>query len=143
MRPARPREIGNKGSAHRLNIDGHSHGVRVMRGLVWAALVLAFIPQAAWAQGNDTETQTEQPAERGGEVQLGAGSTSNVTTGSSAAKPSASPGVAPLAVEMPRPQPMGPFGAMQPLQVQEPVALRCDIIADANAQARCMRQAPR
>ncbi|MCZ7661048.1 MAG: hypothetical protein M5U07_26010 [Xanthobacteraceae bacterium] len=99
--------------------------------LLWSA--------AAAAQGNDAATAASQAGspDTGGEVQIGAGSTSAVTTGSSGPSDAANPGLpggtAPFDVTPPRDAFLGP----RSLPIVPPRALRCDLIADANAKARC------
>ena len=109
------------------------------------SFIVLVIPAFGWAQGNDATTaasQSESPAERG-EVQIGAGSTAAVTTGSSGPSKSSNPslpgGTAPFSITPPQDSFHGP--GMLP--VREPAQLRCDLIEDGNARKRCAAQAAR
>lgn len=109
------------------------------------AVVLIALPTVGWAQGNEATTaaaQSESPAERG-EVQIGAGSTAAVTTGSSGPSKSSNPALpgnaAPFSITPPQDSFHGP--GMLPLHA--PAQLRCDLIEDGNARKRCTAQAAR
>jgi hypothetical protein len=102
-------------------------------------IVTILFSGPARSQGNDATTpgaQSESAAERG-EVQIGAGSTAAVTTGSSgpsgAKNPTVPGGAAPFDITPQQDAFLGP----RMLPITPPKALRCDLIADANAQRRC------
>lgn len=90
------------------------------------------------AQGNDQSTSGAAASETRGAVMIGAGSTSNVTTGASGETEGSAKTLRPIDVDMPYPRVSGPFGMTEPLPIADtPARLYCDIIADAAARARC------
>jgi len=110
----------------------------MIRGLLAGVLLLASIALAAAQAGN---ANPRAPREGVGVVQIGAGSTSAVTTGSSASPPSEPNLVMPVETEMAYPEEVGPFGEMAQLPVEVTPFLRCDVIEDESANARCERRA--
>lgn len=111
-----------------------------MRELYWlAALSWVALPGPVLGQGNEATSAAAQAqgGQRGEAVQIGAGSTGEVTTGASGADDPASPAIAPLAAPFaimpPRDAAAGP--AMLP--IGPPQALRCDAIAEPRARQRC------
>lgn len=107
---------------------------------IWiAAVILTGTAGVATAQPNNANP--EAPREAAGVVQIGAGSTSSVTTGSSASPPSEPNLVMPLDAEMAYPREVGPFGEMAQLPVEATPFLRCDVIEDQSARERCERRA--
>jgi hypothetical protein len=106
---------------------------------IYAILVIALTsaPAAVSAQGNDSATGGATDRAAPESVQIGAGSTSNVTTGSSGAKQPAGKTAQPLGTSMPWPPRSEPFSLPGSLPLQRPARLRCDVIADGNARDRC------
>ncbi|MDX2205300.1 MAG: hypothetical protein NW223_21310 [Hyphomicrobiaceae bacterium] len=103
-----------------------------------ALLCLAMLACGAMAQGNDSQTPASQPQEQKGGVTIGAGSTSNVTTGASGVPGQPGATLAPIATHMPYPpQSEGPLGLPGKLPIVAPAAKRCDVISDAAARRRC------
>lgn len=110
------------------------------------ALRLAFLvllPAGAAAQGNTT-TGTGSASESrpgAGAVQIGAGSTAAVTTGSSGPESDSNPAREPRPPAFRiRPQGRSLFGPAA-LETQAPQALRCGVISDDAARRRCETRA--
>ena len=102
-------------------------------------VMFGLLSGSAWSQGNVSTTsgaQSESAAERG-EVQIGAGSTAAVTTGSSGPSGAKNPTVPGSAAPFDIIPPQNAFLGPSMLPIRPPKALRCDLIADANAQHRC------
>jgi hypothetical protein len=102
-------------------------------------VMVGLLSGPVWAQGNESTTsgaQSESAAERG-EVQIGAGSTAAVTTGSSGPSGAKNPTVPGSAAPFDIIPPQDAFLGPGMLPIGPPKALRCDLIADANAQRRC------
>ena len=100
------------------------------------AAALLLVPSLCWAQGNEATTSSED-TQSGDAVQIGAGSTSAVTTGSSAESGPDDKTVPPLAPAVQIAPPRDSFLGAGMLAIQPPDRLRCDVIADANARKRC------
>ncbi len=113
--------------------------------IICAFLLIAVTsaPGAGRAQGNDSTTGGAKERAAPESVQIGAGSTSDVTTGSSGVKQAPGKTAPPLNTKMPWPPRGGPFSTPGSLQLERPAALRCDVIADGNARARCERMGKR
>lgn len=107
------------------------HGIRILLG----SFAMSIAPAVAVAQGNDSNTA--DPEGPGGSVQIGAGSTSSVTTGFSGPKGGAAKTAKPLPADMPWPARSGAFGAPGSIVIALPKSLRCSVIEDANARKRC------
>lgn len=104
------------------------------------ALALLFAPGLCWAQGNETATSSpsgsEESAARSA-VQVGAGSTSAVTTGSSGPEGSQDETVSPIAPSFSMMPQKDTFLGPGMLAIQAPDRLRCDVIADDTMRERC------
>lgn len=108
-----------------------------MRILRIAAALLVVLGGIAMAQQGQV---SQQPgSQQSGEVTVGAGTTSDVTTGSSGeGSGSGDETIQPVDVDMPYPeQPEGLLGTPGSLAIQSPRQLRCDIIEDEAARNRC------
>lgn len=96
-------------------------------------------PATVHAQGNETTTTSagaESPTEAGS-VEIGAGSTAAVTTGSSGPESAANPRLAPLPAPFDIVPPRHPFLGPGMLPIAAPALRRCDLVADAAARRRC------
>jgi hypothetical protein len=105
-------------------------------------IVLLAGCSVAWAQGNDSTSvsaRSDEPAANA--VQIGAGSTSAVTTGSSGPQPESTPGErgTPAPFEI-RPASRA-FVGPAPLPISRPDRLLCDRIDDENARRLCETRA--
>jgi hypothetical protein len=107
--------------------------------ILYVIFTISVIPAmaAARAQGNDATVGKAPENTARGSVQLGAGSTSNVTTGSSGPKQAPGNTAPPLDTNMPWPPVSGAFSMPGPLSLERRPILRCDVIADGNARLRC------
>ena len=110
---------------------------------VLSMIAATSAPAAVRAQGNDATTGGAVERAAPESVQIGAGSTSNVTTGSSGAKQPAEKTARPLETNMPRPPRSGPFSLPGFLPQERPATLRCGVVADGGARARCERKGKR
>lgn len=110
-----------------------------------ALLAGVLVPQASplRAQGNESTSAASQSESQQavGEVQIGAGSTAAVTTGSSGKSSSKNPSVAPLPRRFEITPPRAGLDMPGMLAIQAPARLRCNVIEDRNARTRCGAQA--
>lgn len=123
------------------------HAVRPrVLGRVLACAVLCLGPSwtaPAHAQGNESTTSTaaaESPEEAGA-VQIGAGSTAAVTTGSSGPESAANPTVTPLDPPFDIAPPRHAFLGPGMLPVAAPGRPRCGVIVDDTARRMCEARA--
>lgn len=105
-------------------------------------LVLMLASGAAHGQSPDTGAATGGKSQEGkGAVQVGAGSTGDVTTGTGGGDETANPVVAPENPEFALVPPSDPFGGPAMLEVHAPERLRCELIGDERARQRCEAKA--
>ncbi len=107
-----------------------------------AALLLFIAPSLCWAQGNESTTSSEN-TEASDAVQIGAGSTSAVTTGSSGPEGPGDETVQPIAPSFSIVPGQDSFLGPGMLAIQRPDRLRCNMIADDNARERCNSRSTR
>jgi hypothetical protein len=112
-----------------------------MRALSLAILVSLLLAVPAVGQGNEsagTASQAESP-DASCEVQIGAGSTAAVTTGSSGPSSDQNPTLPGSAAPFSITPPGDGFGRPGMLPIAAPGQARCDLIRDDNARRRCER----
>lgn len=111
------------------------------RGWLLGVVLSLAVSTSAVAQGNEsssTASQAEGP-QQGDAVEIGAGSTAAVTTGSSGPDSSSNPTVPPVAGSFSIRPPQDEFAGPGMLPIRAPQKLRCDLIDEANARQRCQR----
>jgi hypothetical protein len=115
------------------------------RFAVTIALAVLLWPAVALSQGNEATTAgtPDDDAKQNRAVQAGAGSKGDVTTGSSGPSSGGSEKVTPLATTFEIRPASHPLFGPEPLALQEPRQLRCEVIGHAAARQRCEARATR